>query len=117
MASAEPPTTPPDTRHVTEPPLSTIDTTAVLAALSDDYTQSILEVLADRPTAAPVLANEIDASRPTVYRRLNTLEAAGVVESTLTVDPDGHHRKRFHLLLDSVELTFDANGIEINAVS
>jgi predicted transcriptional regulator len=76
-----------------------------------------LTTLADRPTAAATLAEELDASRPTVYRRLNSLESAGLIKSTVALDADGHHRKQFHVVVDSANLTFDSSGIELTAVS
>jgi predicted transcriptional regulator len=76
-----------------------------------------LTTLADRPTAAATLAEELDASRPTVYRRLNSLESAGLIKSTVALDADGHHRKRFHVVVDSANLTFDSSGIEITDLS
>ena len=74
-------------------------------------------MLFDRPTAAATLAGELDASHPTVYYRLISLESTGVIESTVTLDADGHHRNRFHAVVDSANLTLDSSGIEITAVS
>jgi predicted transcriptional regulator len=76
----------------------------------------MLTVLVDRPTAAATLAKGMDASRLTAYRRLNSLESAGLIESTVALDADGHHRKRFHVVVDSANLTFDSSGIEITTL-
>jgi predicted transcriptional regulator len=76
-----------------------------------------LTTLADCPTAAATLAEELDASRPTVYRRLNSLESAGLIKSTVALDADGHHRKQFHVVVDSANFTFDSSGIKITALS
>lgn len=95
--------------------LSEVDTDAVLDLLSDEYARQVLEALCDRPAAAPTLAESMAASRATVYRRLNDLEAAGLVEATVAVDPDGHHRKRYHLVVDGLQLRFGGSGIEIDS--
>jgi predicted transcriptional regulator len=84
-----------------------------LEVISDTYAQQILLALVDCPTPAATLAEELDASRPTIYRRLNSLESAGLIESTVALDADGHHRKRFHVVVDSANLRFDSNGIEV----
>ncbi len=85
----------------------------VLEILSDDYAQRIVEVLASHPAPAATIVEQLDASRPTVYRRLNSLEAAGIVESTVALDPDGHHRKRFHLVVENIGFQLDTDGIRL----
>jgi len=117
-SKSEPPASPPDSRHSTEPHTTeSIDAECFLEVISDTYARNILTILADRPTAAATLAEELDASRPTVYRRLNSLESAGLIESSVALDADGHHRKRFHIVVDSANLTFDSSGIEITTLS
>jgi len=85
----------------------------VLDTLSDGYAQQIVEVLASQPAPAAIIVEQLDASRPTVYRRLNSLEAAGIIESTVALDPDGHHRKRFHLTVENIGFQLDTDGISI----
>lgn len=97
-------------------PASEVDTDAVLELLSDKYARQVLESLCDRPAAAPALAESMPASRATIYRRLNDLEAAGIVEAAVAVDPDGHHRKRYHLVVDDLQVRFGVDGIEIDLV-
>ena len=89
----------------------------LLEVLHGAQERNILPTLAARPPAAATLADELGASGPTVYRRLNSLESAGLIKSTVALDADGHHRKRFHVVVDSANLTFDSSGIEITALS
>ena len=118
MSTTQQPTgegAPPDAPPTDRPQRSTasVDADAVLALLSDTYAQQILAALCDRPTAAPRLAESIAASRATIYRRLNDLAAAGLIEAAVAVDPDGHHRKRYHLVVDELHLRLGDNGIEV----
>ena len=116
-SNTEPPASLLDSRDSTEQPTpESIDVECFLEVITDKYARDILTALVDRPTAAATLAEELDASRPTVYRRLNSLESAGLIESTVALDPDGHHRKRFHVVVDSANLTFNSSGIEIAAL-
>jgi len=118
MSAIESKSEPSDSQHSTEPHTTeSIDAECFLEVTSDTYARNILTILADRPTTAATLAEELDASRPTVYRRLNSLESAGLIESTIALDADGHHRKRFHVVVDSANLTFNSSGIEITALS
>ena len=93
-----------------------VEPDAVLELLSDEYARRVLESLSDRPATAPALVESMAASRATIYRRLNDLEAAGIVEAAVAVDPDGHHRKRYHLVVDDLQLRFGDDGIAIDRI-
>jgi predicted transcriptional regulator len=86
----------------------------ILALLDDSYTREILTCLRDGPKPAHSVVANCDCSRPTVYRRLARLEETGVVSASVRYDPDGHHRKRFHLCVDKITITLDESGIVIN---
>ena len=118
MSAIESKSEPSDSQHSTEPHTTeSIDAECFLEVTSDTYTRNILTILADRPTTAATLADELDASRPTVYRWLNSLESVGLIKNTVAIDADGHHRKRFHVVVDSANFTFDSSGIKITALS
>mgnify|MGYP000342028491 FL=1 len=87
----------------------------ILPLLSDEYTRKILNALAERPLAARELVTRLDVSRATVYRRLDDLESAGVVVSSMTVHPEGHHRKRFRVAVDEMNVTFGTEGVRVEA--
>ena len=91
-----------------------VDGRAILSAVSDEYARHILELLATRPLSARELVERLDASRATVYRRLDRLESAGVVTSSMSIHPDGHHRKEFRIAADGVRIQFDADGVTVN---
>ena len=93
-----------------------VEPDAVLELLSDEYARRVLESLCDRPATASALVESMAASRATIYRRLNDLEAAGIVEAAVAVDPDCHHRKRYHLVVDDLQVRFGADGIEIDRI-
>ena len=86
-----------------------------LRLLADDHAQAILAALAGGPRAGRELAELCDISRPTVYRRLNRLEAAGFVSTEMSPDLDGHHRKEFYLLRDRLTVTVEAGAITVTA--
>lgn len=90
-----------------------IDIDALLAVLAEEYTTEILAVVGNGPVPAREIADETGASRPTVYRRLNRLEAIGALETTMVPSPGGQRRKAFGLVLEEVEvpLVSDANAV------
>lgn len=86
-----------------------------LSLLDDEYTQEVLVVLGRAPQRGRDLVTACEASRPTVYRRLNRLEEAGLVEAEMTVDPDGHHCKEFRLVRDRLTVVIEDGTITVTA--
>lgn len=92
-----------------------VDAEYLLALMDADYTLDILEAISAEAKSARVLVRECGASRATVYRRLNDLEAAGVVDSELTYDADGHHRAVYETTLERVTVSVTAAGLSATA--
>jgi DNA-binding transcriptional ArsR family regulator len=91
----------------------TVDAAEVLSLLSDEYAREMLNALVEDPLSARALSERLDMSRATVYRRLNRLESAGVIDSSMTVDPEGHHRKQFSVVVDRMQLMFRSDGVSL----
>ncbi|OLZ39274.1 transcriptional regulator [Natrinema saccharevitans] len=92
-----------------------IDADATLELLSDDHARRLLDELDGEPLSATELAARLDSSRATVYRRLDSLEDAGLVRSAMSVRADGHHRRRYRVVVDRVRLEFGSDGLTIEA--
>lgn len=89
----------------------------LLALLAAEHTGTILQAIRTEPKPARQLADECDASRPTVYRRLNRLESAGLVDSTMTYDADGHHRTVFEATMESLSIEVTAEGLSVSVTT
>ena len=69
----------------------------LLALLDDEYARAILVAASLEPLSASELADRCDASRTTVYRQLERLEAAGLVsreDDVISASLDGHEAVR-----------------------
>lgn len=119
MATHQPSTTgPPDSpaepytrnRSHTEA-VPTVPAEELLELLGDEYTRSVLQAITDQPRTGREIIDATDASKPTVYRRLDRLEDAGLVETTQRLDPDGHHCKQFHVVIDGLDFEFGQDGV------
>ncbi|WP_436342992.1 ArsR/SmtB family transcription factor [Natronorubrum sp. FCH18a] len=86
-----------------------------LELLGDRYARRILQLLCDEPMAARGIADAAEISEPTAYRRLDQLEAAGLVESELLLDSDGNHYRQFRTILERVTVRFGEDGPTISA--
>jgi DNA-binding transcriptional ArsR family regulator len=92
-----------------------VDPDELLALLSDDHARTILRTIGEEGLPARTVAERLDLSRATVYRRLNRLESAGAVRTTMAVHAEGHHRKHYHATLDEVTLSFDGGDVAVEA--
>ena len=72
--------------------------------LEDEYARSILAATSTEPLSATELAERCEASSPTVYRRLERLQELDLLEAEQTLDPEGHHYRRFSARLERVTI-------------
>jgi response regulator of citrate/malate metabolism len=93
------------------------DPADLLTLLNAEYTQSILEAIQHESKPARAIAEECSASRPTVYRRLNALEDAGLVDSGMVHDADGHHRTVFETTLETVSVDLVSDGLSVTVAT
>jgi DNA-binding transcriptional ArsR family regulator len=84
----------------------------LLELLDDEYARAVLEAIESEAKAAREIVAACDASRPTVYRRLNRLEDAGLVDTRTTYDPDGHHRQVYRARVEEVTLRLGPDGLD-----
>jgi DNA-binding transcriptional ArsR family regulator len=87
--------------------------TQLVDLLGDEYTRQVLETIADEPMGGREIAETTSISRPTVYRRLNRLEEAGLVETGMELCPNGNHHKQFQAVLEMA--SFQLDGGELTA--
>ena len=91
----------------------TLPSEEVLTRLNASYAQQILETISTEAKPAREIATECGASRATVYRRLNALQEAGLVETEMQYDGDGHHRTVFKTNFESLALEMTADGLTV----
>lgn len=85
-----------------------VDLGAVLDALDDDACREIIAMLAE-PYTADEVAAECDIARSTVYRKLDLLAAASLVEESTEVRTDGHHTTRYVVDFEAVHVLLTEN--------
>jgi DNA-binding transcriptional ArsR family regulator len=83
------------------------DATELLSVIGDEYARAVLRTLGDDALPAREITDRVDASRATVYRRLDRLTEIGVVETSMAYDADGHHRTQFRIAVDGLRFEFD----------
>ncbi|GAB7017283.1 ArsR/SmtB family transcription factor [Halostagnicola bangensis] len=98
--------------QTTETPETDIDIADVMSLLSDEYAAGILEALKESPSTAAELRERCEGSKVTIYRRLNSLEDAGLITSGVSVQADGNHCKVYYPVVDRVTITITNEGFD-----
>lgn len=85
----------------------------VFALLDDEYVRGILKATNKKPMPARQLAAELDASRSTVYQRIEWLQAFELLTESTEVDPDGHHRSIYEAHLDRIVVELNEDNFRV----
>ena len=83
----------------------------VLDALGDKKTRQCCRVLNGAERSAREVSELTGYSLPTVYRRLNVLRQAGLIESRTQIDPGGDHYEAF--TTTTARITVDLDEFEV----
>ncbi|WP_242406259.1 ArsR/SmtB family transcription factor [Halostagnicola larsenii] len=89
-----------------------IEIEATLSLCSDEYAMEILEALKRGPSTAAQLRECCDGSRVTIYRRLNSLEDAGLIGSRVKLQCDGNHCKLYYPVVDRITIAITDDGFD-----
>ena len=79
----------------------------VFDVFGDERARRILTLASERPRSAEALAERLEVSQPTVYRRLDVLEDHDLLRQDRRVDDDGHHHKVFETTLESARFDIE----------
>ncbi|WP_227130745.1 ArsR/SmtB family transcription factor [Halorubellus salinus] len=90
-----------------------VDVRTVVGLLDDDYARDILAAASEETRSAKELAEAIDASLPTVYRRVDDLVDAGLLAEETELRSDGNHHSVYVTTLSRVELTLSEGTFEM----
>lgn len=82
----------------------------VLNALDDDSCRTVLRALSE-PKRATEVVDESDIPTSTVYRKLNELVEAGLVEKTYRGQFGNGHQAVYRRRLDRITIDLSANGV------
>jgi len=117
-ATTRPPQSPSNYGDETEEDrcLSSLSDDELLALLGDEYTRRVLQAVTEKRRSGREIMDAADVSKATVYRRLEKLQDAGLVESEMVVDLDGHHHEEYYAVIERADISLTPDGIEISLV-
>ena len=85
----------------------------VFELMADEHTREILARTSQEPMSAPELVDACDASERTIYRRLEDVQALGLVTETMELHPEGHHRSVYEAKLETVRIDLEDGRYEV----
>ncbi|MFC7098461.1 winged helix-turn-helix domain-containing protein [Halobaculum marinum] len=86
---------------------------AVVGVLDDPHARAILAETARSARSVDTLAERIDGSRSTLYRRVQRLVDLDLLAESQEIDPDGHHFSTYRARLDRVTVDLDDDGFTV----
>jgi predicted transcriptional regulator len=90
------------------------DRKEVIDLLSDDYAWTILAQTREEPKSVNTLSEACDADASTIYRRVEELQEADLLEDEQAIDPGGHHHKVYAANLEAVHVSLDDDGFTVD---
>lgn len=81
--------------------------------LGSEEVRRILALADVRPMSAEEFAEHLEASQPTVYRRVNACQEYDLLAEETRIDEDGNHYKVFRTNLERVCLEIDDGGFDV----
>lgn len=97
-----------DPYAIEEPP----EPSAVLVALSDEDSRTILRTLIE-PMTAQELQDECDIPESTLYRKLDMLTSTDLLSQQTRIRRDGHHANEYAVAFSAITVTRDSDSGEL----
>lgn len=77
----------------------------ILDTIGDPGARTVLAAISKEPRSAKDLAEDLDMSRATIYRRLDSLEEFDLIKDKTMVADDGNHYKIFECNFNSTVIS------------
>jgi DNA-binding transcriptional ArsR family regulator len=99
----------------TDEPVVDGDVEELLTALEDADCRAVLEATGEEALSAAELGDCCDIPSSTVYRKVEQLTEAGLLEEQLRVRRSGKHTREYRRAVDQLSLTIGSEGTELRA--
>jgi predicted transcriptional regulator len=86
----------------------------VFEVIGSEDVRRILAAANVEPVSVQTLSDRLDASEPTVYRRVNVCQEYDLLREDTRVDADGNHYKVYKTTLERVCFELDGGGFEVD---
>ncbi len=90
------------------------DPETIFDVLGSEAVRRVLAAANLEPVSVQQLADGLDASEPTIYRRVDVCQEYDLLTEATRVDEDGNHYKVYETNLERVCLELDGAGFAVN---
>ncbi|QGN06975.1 ArsR family transcriptional regulator [Halorhabdus sp. CBA1104] len=87
---------------------------ALFGALEDSDCRAILRVVGTEPLTAQEIADACEIPISTVYRKVDTLTDAGLLEPRTRVRDDGKHPQQYTAGIEEIHVDLGDNGVAVD---
>lgn len=85
----------------------------VLDVFGDSVARATLVIANDDPVSVKEIAERLDVSDPTIYRRIGPLVDANLLEEHRRIDRDGNQHKEYETILDEITFSIEDDGYRV----
>ena len=85
----------------------------ILNTIGDQHARRVLAAISQTPKSAKDLAEEVDLSLPTVYRRIEMLKEYDLVKDRTLVAEDGNHYKVYESNFESTVISLQDDEYKV----
>lgn len=86
----------------------------VLDVFGDSVARATLVIANDDPVSVKEIAERLDVSDPTIYRRIGPLVDANLLEEHRRIDRDGNQHKEYETILDEATFRIDEDSYTVD---
>lgn len=85
----------------------------ILNTIGDEHARTVLASVSRKPGSAKELAERLELSQPTIYRRLELLEENDLITNRTLVADDGNHYKEYECNFNSTVISLDDDEYDV----
>lgn len=85
----------------------------ILDVFADPVARALLLVASEGPVSVNEIADSLDVSNPTVYRRIDALIDANLLTEYQRIDPEGNQHKEYETILDEITFSIEDQGYTV----
>jgi len=85
----------------------------ILNTIGDEHARLILAAISEQPQSAMDLADELDMSKATIYRRIEMLQEHDLIKDQTLVADDGNHYKVFKCNFNSTVISLEGDEYDV----
>ncbi|RQG89910.1 ArsR family transcriptional regulator [Natrarchaeobius halalkaliphilus] len=85
----------------------------ILNTIGDEHARTVLASISREPGSAKELAERLDLSQPTIYRRIDLLQEYDLIKERTLVADDGNHYNEYTSNFNSTVISLEGDEYDV----